>query len=336
MTPNGPRSMWAGMPAARTALSGVAVTLTLARPGPKARAWLVRILTTQGDAAGTVHSGGERLAERRPGHHVGEGPERGVPLRLGAGHGADGIYRHQLRPVLLKGAVAMDQIFPEVGSGRLVTQLVTQGTKEGHVRRSDMASELVGDTGFEPVTSSVSRKRAPTAPIARGGCGNRTRVQGFAGPCLSHSANPPDVPCGAGSAAEPPQRADDGIRTRDPHLGKVMRYQLRYVRVPPAYTGDGCRTLAHPLRRAKPVPGASRRRPRSLGGLGLTTRPRSRPERRGSTAAEPSQACGRVGEAGAPAQAGVLRRRSAPPPRRWTGSAGRSCGRCRRAGTRSW
>jgi hypothetical protein len=27
-----------------------------------------------------------------------------------------------------------------------------------------------------------------------------------------------------------PLRADDGIRTRDPHLGKVMRYQLRYVR----------------------------------------------------------------------------------------------------------
>ena len=28
---------------------------------------------------------------------------------------------------------------------------------------------LVGDTGFEPVTSSVSRKRATAAPIARGG-----------------------------------------------------------------------------------------------------------------------------------------------------------------------
>lgn len=26
--------------------------------------------------------------------------------------------------------------------------------------------------------------------------------------------------------------ADDEIRTRDPHLGKVMRYQLRYVRIP--------------------------------------------------------------------------------------------------------
>jgi hypothetical protein len=28
-----------------------------------------------------------------------------------------------------------------------------------------------------------------------------------------------------------PERADDGIRTRDPHLGKVMRYQLRYIRI---------------------------------------------------------------------------------------------------------
>jgi hypothetical protein len=29
-------------------------------------------------------------------------------------------------------------------------------------------------------------------------------------------------------------RADDGIRTRDPNLGKVVRYQLRYIRVPRA------------------------------------------------------------------------------------------------------
>ncbi len=27
-----------------------------------------------------------------------------------------------------------------------------------------------------------------------------------------------------------PLRADDGIRTRDPHLGKVMLYQLSHVR----------------------------------------------------------------------------------------------------------
>src|SRR5699024_5911222 len=49
----------------------------------------------------------------------------------------------------------------------------------------------VGDTGFEPVTSSVSGKRATAAPIARaalcgadgGGYGIRTRVHGFAGRC---------------------------------------------------------------------------------------------------------------------------------------------------------
>ena len=28
--------------------------------------------------------------------------------------------------------------------------------------------------------------------------------------------------------------ADDGIRTRDPHLGKVMLYQLSHVRVSPS------------------------------------------------------------------------------------------------------
>ena len=28
-------------------------------------------------------------------------------------------------------------------------------------------------------------------------------------------------------------RADDGIRTRDPHLGKVMLYQLSHVRAAP-------------------------------------------------------------------------------------------------------
>src|SRR6478672_13029176 len=51
---------------------------------------------------------------------------------------------------------------------------------------------LVGDTGFEPVTSSVSRKRATAAPIApgwcyvvRGGYGIRTRVDGFAVRCLA-------------------------------------------------------------------------------------------------------------------------------------------------------
>ncbi len=85
--------------------------------------------------------------------------------------------------------------------------------------------DLVGDTGFEPVTSSVSGKRATTAPIARvvlgGEDGIRTRVHGFAGRCL---------------ASRPLHRvlvyrADDETRTRDPNLGKVVRYQLRYIRM---------------------------------------------------------------------------------------------------------
>ena len=56
---------------------------------------------------------------------------------------------------------------------------------------------MVRDTGIEPVTSSVSGKRSPAELIARDG----------------------------------EKRADDGIRTRDPNLGKVVRYQLRHVRM---------------------------------------------------------------------------------------------------------
>ena len=84
---------------------------------------------------------------------------------------------------------------------------------------------MVGDTGFEPVTSSVSGKRATTAPIARavlrGEDGIRTRVHGFAGRCL---ASRPLHRSGC-------LRADDETRTRDPNLGKVVRYQLRYIRI---------------------------------------------------------------------------------------------------------
>jgi hypothetical protein len=65
----------------------------------------------------------------------------------------------------------------------------------------------VGDTGIEPVTSSVSGKRATAAPIAHSGC-----CRGFRFRILKN------------------RRADDEIRTRDIHLGKVVLYQLSYVR----------------------------------------------------------------------------------------------------------
>ena len=101
----------------------------------------------------------------------------------------------------------------------------------------------MSDTGIEPATSSVSGKRATAAPIAhaysvilRGEDGIRTRVDGFAGRCLA--SRPPhhrgsrlrEYPNGGIPSGEKPApegtstRADDEIRTRDPHLGKVMRY----------------------------------------------------------------------------------------------------------------
>jgi hypothetical protein len=61
------------------------------------------------------------------------------------------------------------------------------------------------ETGFEPVWTALQAAASP----------------------LGHST-------AASTSVLVPEnrlRADDGTRTRDPHLGKVMRYQLRYVRV---------------------------------------------------------------------------------------------------------
>ncbi|MDT5237319.1 MAG: hypothetical protein QOF47_3306, partial [Mycobacterium sp.] len=45
-------------------------------------------------------------------------------------------------------------------------------------------------------------------------------------------------------------RADDGIRTRDPHLGKVMRYQLRYIRAPRTTSSPVAKDDDSPLKRS--------------------------------------------------------------------------------------
>ena len=61
-------------------------------------------------------------------------------------------------------------------------------------------------------------------------------------------------PLGHSTAGDPyllNPRADDGIRTRDPNLGKVVRYQLRYIRAqrtrssPGAKDDDSPRACAH-------------------------------------------------------------------------------------------
>ncbi len=82
----------------------------------------------------------------------------------------------------------------------------------------------VGDTGIEPVTSSVSRKRATTAPIApvlRGGDGIRTRVDGFAGRCLASRPLHQKPQCGLSSG-----RRDSNPRP-SPWQGDALPAALR-------------------------------------------------------------------------------------------------------------
>ena len=62
------------------------------------------------------------------------------------------------------------------------------------------------ETGFEPVYTAL---QAVASPL---GHSTRDRLPGLGNAYGVH-------------------RADDGIRTRDPNLGKVVRYQLRYVRM---------------------------------------------------------------------------------------------------------
>jgi hypothetical protein len=107
------------------------------------------------------------------------------------------------------------------------------------------AKTLVRDTGIEPVTSSVSGKRSPAELIAPGVDQSRWRRE--SNPCARlcrplphHSATPP-----LGLMPLHP-RADDGIRTRDPHLGKVMRYQLRYIRAQRTRSSPGAKRNSSP------------------------------------------------------------------------------------------
>lgn len=69
-----------------------------------------------------------------------------------------------------------------------------------------------------------------------------TALQAVASP-LGHST--------AGFDATSHLRADDGIRTRDPHLGKVMRYQLRYIRAQRTRSSPGAKHDDSPPKRAR-------------------------------------------------------------------------------------
>ncbi len=84
------------------------------------------------------------------------------------------------------------RIAAEPSGSRRVRSLPCRPTSPAQIG----AFKRVGDSGFEPLTSSASRKRSPPELIAltlrgrpyaapRGGTRNRTGVQGFADPCLT-------------------------------------------------------------------------------------------------------------------------------------------------------
>ena len=86
----------------------------------------------------------------------------------------------------------------------------------------------------------------------------------------------------------PLDRADDGIRTRDPHLGKVVLYQLSHVRVTQVYQGP-----YRPVEPNPPLPradsGSSETSTRSTWTNGTKTSWAMRSPRRISTACSGSR-----------------------------------------------
>jgi hypothetical protein len=98
------------------------------------------------------------------------------------------------------------------------------------------------------VTSSVSGKRSPAELIARVLLEVETGIEPV---CTALQAVA--SPLGHSTAGLMPLhlRADDGIRTRDPHLGKVMRYQLRYIRAPRTTSSPIAKDDDSPLKRSR-------------------------------------------------------------------------------------
>ena len=102
------------------------------------------------------------------------------------------------------------------------TVAVTMGVYSARAPGDDeaAASATVGPS------SGLLSSRTKSVPFGtkslvgrRGDAGNRTRVQGFAGPCLSHSATSPGRPAGRAAAGHPSGRAGRPARTDSPRCG---------------------------------------------------------------------------------------------------------------------
>jgi Phage integrase family len=106
------------------------------------------------------------------------------------GHGStsvtERVYRKELRPVITRGARAINELFDATPSDR-PTVWPTGQRSNRHTRGQDRKNMwltrafFVGDTGFEPVTSSVSAKVDPPCVVylRRIGVRGRTPVTGY-------------------------------------------------------------------------------------------------------------------------------------------------------------
>ena len=113
---------------------------------------------------------------------------------------------------------------------------------------------MVGGTGLEPATSSVSRKRAnqlrqPPIFSSKRKPENQRGILAYfevgtgfepVYTALQAAASPLGQPTMWLSRYLLGHRADDGTRTRDHHLGKVMLYQLSYIRIMPKHSRAVC------------------------------------------------------------------------------------------------
>lgn len=112
-----------------------------------------------------VHVGTARacglLGRSRAGHYRAKNPP---PPRARAPRPANKLTAAERAQVL---AVLTSQRFADKSVAQVWATLLDEGTLCPGILPGQRGYLLVGDTGFEPVTSSVSRKRATTAPIAR-------------------------------------------------------------------------------------------------------------------------------------------------------------------------
>jgi hypothetical protein len=114
-----------------------------------------------------------------------------------------------------------------------------KGYRFGQLRHTGatMALEAGANPSWWRSGSATSARgtSSSTTPAASIGRTRRSRRHSMLG-TVRHGCGTPRAPTVPGTTRAVPDLrllgADDGIRTRDPHLGKVVLYQLSHVRTP--------------------------------------------------------------------------------------------------------